>query len=264
VSHNPFDELEPTEWVVSSLQVPSSSLLSSESSGSQDNWTFALDTTTGPSLFYTPDPFFCTAGIIDPNFSFLEDTYSSTWVAQGALRQQLATAPSTDPSHIMSFTETTTNYHAFPTIAEASMPELDFHIPFDSSHVSEPQSSLLPSKRNSATGPPDGLLLPTSSTSSSSTASPSSSSGAQSSQSKRRQTPPAEDDRTEKRRRNTLAAAKYRQKKLDKVDELEKQLRDVRDERDELRIRLAKRDAEVEILRRMLDSKGTSAGVDEC
>ena len=63
------------------------------------------------------------------------------------------------------------------------------------------------------------------------------------------------DDRAEKRRRNNIAAAKYRQKKVDRIEELEGQLQTVINERDELKIALAKRDAEVELLRRMLEGK---------
>jgi len=63
------------------------------------------------------------------------------------------------------------------------------------------------------------------------------------------------DDRAEKRRRNNLAAAKYRQKKVDRIEDLEGQLQAMTAERDELKIALAKRDAEVELLRRLLESK---------
>ena len=63
------------------------------------------------------------------------------------------------------------------------------------------------------------------------------------------------DDRAEKRRRNNIAAAKYRQKKVDRIEEPEGQLQTVINERDELKIALAKRDAEVELLRRMLEGK---------
>jgi hypothetical protein len=63
------------------------------------------------------------------------------------------------------------------------------------------------------------------------------------------------EDRAEKRRRNNAAAAKYRQKKVDRIEELEGQLQTMATERDELKIALAKRDAEVELLRSMLASK---------
>jgi len=66
---------------------------------------------------------------------------------------------------------------------------------------------------------------------------------------------PVVEDRAEKRRRNNAAAAKYRQKKVDRIDELEGQLQTMATERDELKIALAKRDAEVELLRSMLASK---------
>ncbi|GME55577.1 hypothetical protein GTA08_BOTSDO03523 [Neofusicoccum parvum] len=65
----------------------------------------------------------------------------------------------------------------------------------------------------------------------------------------------AKDDLTEKRRRNNLAAAKYRQKKVDRISELEGALADVEKERDELRLQLARRDAELDVMRRMMEKR---------
>lgn len=58
-----------------------------------------------------------------------------------------------------------------------------------------------------------------------------------------------------KRQRNTLAARKYRQKRLDRISELEKALEDMTGERDSLKLQLARREAEVEALREMLGRK---------
>lgn len=58
-----------------------------------------------------------------------------------------------------------------------------------------------------------------------------------------------------KRQRNTMAARKYRQKRLDRIAELEKSLEDVTGERDDLKLQLARREAEVEALREMLGRK---------
>lgn len=55
-----------------------------------------------------------------------------------------------------------------------------------------------------------------------------------------------------KRQRNKVAAQKYRQKKLDRIAELEVEVTDVKRERDELRIQLAKQEAETAALREML------------
>lgn len=55
-----------------------------------------------------------------------------------------------------------------------------------------------------------------------------------------------------KRQRNKVAAQKYRQKKLDRISELEVEVTDVKRERDELRIQLAKQEAETAALREML------------
>jgi hypothetical protein len=55
-----------------------------------------------------------------------------------------------------------------------------------------------------------------------------------------------------KRQRNNVAAKKYRQKKIDRIQELEEEVDEVRKERDELRIRLARQEAETKALREML------------
>ncbi|CAI4215541.1 unnamed protein product [Parascedosporium putredinis] len=68
---------------------------------------------------------------------------------------------------------------------------------------------------------------------------------------------PAEDDDVAvKRQRNTLAARKYRQKRLDRIKELEDALDDVKRERDELRLKLARQEAQTEALQSMLKLKG--------
>lgn len=58
-----------------------------------------------------------------------------------------------------------------------------------------------------------------------------------------------------KRHRNTMAARKYRQKRLDRISDLEKDLGDMTKQRDELKLQLARREAEVEALRDMLTRK---------
>lgn len=58
-----------------------------------------------------------------------------------------------------------------------------------------------------------------------------------------------------KRHRNTMAARKYRQKRLDRISDLEQALGEVTGERDELKLQLARREAEVAALREMLSKK---------
>jgi hypothetical protein len=58
--------------------------------------------------------------------------------------------------------------------------------------------------------------------------------------------------KAEKRRRNNVAARKYRQKRIDRIEELEEALTQMTRERDELKVQLAKRDGEVELLREIL------------
>jgi hypothetical protein len=102
-----------------------------------------------------------------------------------------------------------------------------------------------------------------STTSSSSSSSPSSTQPPKSERSStgtasrsKRPLPPADRDEDDevalKRHRNTLAARKYRQKRLDRIKELEDALADVTRERDDLRIRLARQEAETEALKMLM------------
>jgi hypothetical protein len=78
-----------------------------------------------------------------------------------------------------------------------------------------------------------------------------------SSSSRKRKSSPEEEDSavTLKRQRNTLAARKYRQKRLDRISELEEALAAMTNERDDMRLQLARREAEVDALREMLPKK---------
>ncbi|KAL7897200.1 hypothetical protein HDV63DRAFT_88614 [Trichoderma sp. SZMC 28014] len=58
-----------------------------------------------------------------------------------------------------------------------------------------------------------------------------------------------------RRHRNTMAARKYRQKRLDQVADLERALSDVTSERDDLKLKLARREAEVDALREILGKR---------
>ncbi|KAJ2906214.1 Cross-pathway control protein 1 [Zalerion maritima] len=58
--------------------------------------------------------------------------------------------------------------------------------------------------------------------------------------------------KVQKRQRNTLAARKYRQKRLDRIKELEDALETVSKERDDLKLKLARQEAESETLRGMM------------
>ncbi|EFX03884.1 bzip transcription factor idi-4 [Grosmannia clavigera kw1407] len=55
-----------------------------------------------------------------------------------------------------------------------------------------------------------------------------------------------------KRQRNSMAARKYRQKKVDRISELESEVGQLQQERDALRIQLARQEAETAALREML------------
>lgn len=60
--------------------------------------------------------------------------------------------------------------------------------------------------------------------------------------------------RVEKRRANTLAARRYRQKRLDRVAELEAALEETQRERDALKVRVAKLEGETEVLKGLVRS----------
>ncbi|KPM37229.1 hypothetical protein AK830_g9330 [Neonectria ditissima] len=86
--------------------------------------------------------------------------------------------------------------------------------------------------------------------------SPASSSGASSSKRKADSSPEDEAAAANvKRQRNTMAARKYRQKRLDRIAELEQALANMTGDRDDLRLKLVRREAEVDALREMLGSK---------
>lgn len=121
-------------------------------------------------------------------------------------------------------------------------------LPVNSSPLEQPSTSSTPNPTNKA---PSSSIPGTSTFSLH--PSPSSSSG---SGGKRKSSPEDEDSNVAiKRQRNTLAARKYRQKRLDRITELEDALAAMKDERDDMRIQLARREAEVDALREMLAKK---------
>ncbi|KAL7624573.1 hypothetical protein AAE478_006140 [Parahypoxylon ruwenzoriense] len=68
----------------------------------------------------------------------------------------------------------------------------------------------------------------------------------------RGRSPPVDPVTALKRQRNNVAARKYRQKRIDRINELETELQGVKQERDDLRLRLARQEAEAAALRSML------------
>ncbi|TDZ39167.1 hypothetical protein CTRI78_v010643 [Colletotrichum trifolii] len=59
-------------------------------------------------------------------------------------------------------------------------------------------------------------------------------------------------DKILRRQRNTIAARKYRQKKVDRIADLEKLLEDMTRDRDDLRLRLARQEAETDALKSIM------------
>jgi hypothetical protein len=63
---------------------------------------------------------------------------------------------------------------------------------------------------------------------------------------------PAEPTKVQKRQKNTEAARRYRQRKVDRVTELEEALAAVSKERDELKLKLARAEAQADVLKGMI------------
>jgi hypothetical protein len=63
------------------------------------------------------------------------------------------------------------------------------------------------------------------------------------------------DSRKRKRERNTEAARRYRQRRQDRLEELEEALAAMTKDRDELRIKLARSEAETDILKGLMAKK---------
>jgi len=61
--------------------------------------------------------------------------------------------------------------------------------------------------------------------------------------------------RVEKRKQNTLAARRYRQKRVDQMKQLETALREVQVERDALKVRVARLEGETETLKQLLQGQ---------
>ncbi|PVH98949.1 hypothetical protein DM02DRAFT_24929 [Periconia macrospinosa] len=61
--------------------------------------------------------------------------------------------------------------------------------------------------------------------------------------------------RIEKRKANTMAARRYRQKRVDQMSGLEAQLKETQSERDDLKVRCARLEGEVETLRALLKAQ---------
>lgn len=74
---------------------------------------------------------------------------------------------------------------------------------------------------------------------------------------RKRSPPPVDPTTALKRQRNNVAAKKYRQKKVDRISELELELQGVKDERDDLKIRLARQEAETAALKTLLKMKAS-------
>jgi cell division protein FtsB len=62
-------------------------------------------------------------------------------------------------------------------------------------------------------------------------------------------------NRVSKRQLNTLAARRYRQRRVDRMNELEAELEKVKRERDELKMRVSKLEGETEALRGLVKNR---------
>lgn len=75
----------------------------------------------------------------------------------------------------------------------------------------------------------------------------------------KRRSPPVDPITALKRQRNNIAARKYRQKRIDRISELELELDEMKQERDDLKIRLARQEAETAAMKSMLQMKSREA-----
>lgn len=239
--NRPFD-FDSSEWVADSLAQNTSSLLSYESTTNQDNWPVGLQ----ESLEASSSSFLFTTTPVTSSLSLTHD-FTQTHVG---LESDISTAHLLEHApQKMHLLDTTLYHQAIPHAGSMTMQE---HSPqiiseawkFENNSLSGNQSSSTsssPSMSDSATAGELSSIYPV-----------------EASASSRKRGSAAvsvSDSKSEKRRRNNVAAAKYRQKKIDKIEELEGQLRAMIAERDDLKIALAKRDAEVELLRKMLESR---------
>ncbi|KAL4922391.1 hypothetical protein BDW62DRAFT_52320 [Aspergillus aurantiobrunneus] len=71
----------------------------------------------------------------------------------------------------------------------------------------------------------------------------------------RESSPKENPSRVTKRQLNTMAARRYRQRRLDRMTQLEEELEAVKRERDELKMRVSKLEGETEALRSMVKEK---------
>ncbi len=71
----------------------------------------------------------------------------------------------------------------------------------------------------------------------------------------RESSPKENPSRISKRQLNTMAARRYRQRRLDRMTQLEEELEAVKRERDELKMRVSKLEGETEALRSMVKEK---------
>lgn len=139
----------------------------------------------------------------------------------------------TDNSPVV--TANTTQLSYSPSLAELDTPSDTNFSPEYSSMKSLSQSADQNSNSSTATPPPGTTISRPKSTKSAS------SKGGQ-----------VENSRIQKRTLNTLAARRYRQKRLDQMSELEAALKETRVERDALKVRVARLEGEVDVLRGLL------------
>ncbi|KAK7423817.1 hypothetical protein QQZ08_008860 [Neonectria magnoliae] len=183
----------------------------------------------------------------DPDLLLAGDGHDDNWLAQGCLLD-----PSLDlaPGGVLIPEMGVQNTPPMGISPEMALPLQDTFTSAAAAHLSAPTTTASASPANPPP-PPYAAGLSTFSLNDSPTSSASSGS-------KRKAGSSPEDEAaaaTVKRQRNTMAARKYRQKRLDRIAELEQALADMTGDRDDLRLKLVRREAEVDALREMLGSK---------
>jgi len=233
VSQYPFVDFSSSECVADPLQPLSSDLLSCELPSNQDSYTdwtdfdFALPHTTP---FTTIPPISSHLPASDTGFDFIFESTGALWDPMQQLIPADTSLLATDSCTYNTFTDTPATSTSYTQSPEPRL--LDHQITTSLPTLHQASTSSSPETPHTSSSTPNSTL--------------------------KRPLPSEEPepDKAEKRRRNNAAAAKYRQKKFDRISELEDQLAVISKDRDGLRLQLVRRAAEVDILRGMLAGPG--------
>lgn len=260
-----YHQLDPSTTLTSTSTTTTTSLdhLAHPDLLSPDLWSPQFGSTISPAIGNAGPP---STSITSAAFAHGLMTFGQTWTDSGA---GFAAGPSLndydfsfDPALIDALPDSIPDFWLVPPPANTTTNDADTDTLQDHQQQQQQLATLTlnppPQSSPSALAPPTTPAEPqthsrASSPSSDSPGTSRAGAGRRVNSSKRQD---AEDpDVVVKRQRNTIAARKYRQKRLDRIQELEDALKTVTGERDELRLRLARQEAETAALREMMQMK---------